>query len=169
MNESPDLSALPYHDPKPQGAADFYYVVNSTFQFIRREFGMEGLIRYWRELGSDYMKPVWTRWKAGGLEAMESYWKAFFSVEPESVVKVTRSATEVLLEVETCPAVKHIRADKRTFCPEFCQQCYYMNEAAAQKAGYTVRVTGGNGACRQRFFAAAPHQEPQKIEEILPC
>jgi len=169
QNPPPDLSALPCHDVKPHGAADFYHGTNATFAFIKKNLGMEELIRYWRELGTDYMKPVWERWKKTGLEGIETYWRAFFSVEPGSNVCVSRSEDEVAVEVAECPAIKHFRTAGRVVCPEYCQHCYYMHEAAAEKAGFTTRVTGGNGSCRQRFFAATANQEPQNIEEIELC
>lgn len=171
MNPSPaaDLSALPYHDTKPQGAADFYFAINATFRFIRASLGPEGLKAYWKDLGQSYMKPVWSRWQERGLEGIESYWRAFFAAEPGGSVEISRSAGEVVLEVKTCPAIRHLREGVREIVPEFCQHCYYVSEAAAREAGYEVRVTGGNGSCRQRFFPVAAHTAPQLLEEIRLC
>jgi hypothetical protein len=162
-------SLLPYRDVKPQGAADFYFAINATFRFIRASFGMEGLKTYWTDLGKTYMKPVWSRWQTKGLEGIEAYWRAFFAAEPGGIVQITRSATEVVLEVTTCPAIRHLREGGREIVPEFCQHCYYVSEAAAREAGYEVRVTGGNGSCRQHFFSSVMDRNPQHPEEILPC
>jgi len=171
MNPSPgaDLSALPYRDTKPQGAADFYFAINATFRFIRTSLGLEGLKSYWTDLGKSYMKPVWSRWRETGLEGIESYWRAVFAAEPGGSVRISRFAGEVVLEVTTCPAIRHLREGGREIVPEFCQHCYYVSEAAAREAGYEVRVTGGNGSCRQRFFPIATGLAPQQLEEIRTC
>jgi hypothetical protein len=171
MNPSPavDLSALPYRDTKLQGAPDFYFAINATFRFIRASLGGEGLKAYWEDLGKSYMKPVWNRWRELGLEGIESYWRAFFAAEPGGSVQISRSAGEVVLEVRVCPAIRHLREGGREIVPEFCQHCYYISEAAAREAGYAVRVTGGNGSCRQRFFPAVNHPAPQDMEEIRSC
>ena len=55
-----DASILPYTDTKPVGAADFYFAINATFRFLLNRFGIEGLRRYWTEIGGTgvYMAPA---------------------------------------------------------------------------------------------------------------
>ena len=157
---------LPFTDSKPVGAADFYFAINATFRFIEREFGPEGLRRYWEALGSRYYGPVTAAWKRGGLPAVADYWRAFFAAEPGSEVSVEASPEEVSLDVRVCPAFKHLRAHGRDIVPCFCQHCYYVSEAAAAPAGLTVRIEGGNGACRQTFLPRQPGLPPQDFTRI---
>lgn len=167
--QNPPSGALPYTDTKPQGAADFYFAINSTFRFIEKTLGTEGLVAYWQDLGTNYMKPVWTRWKTLGLEGIASYWRAFFDAEPGADVEVIPSADRVVLEVKTCPAIAHLRKGGRVVCPDFCRHCYYVSNAAAEKAGFTVRVEGGNGRCRQTFFPVGTDRNEQNLEAIHAC
>lgn len=161
---------LPYRDVKPVGAADFYYVNNATFTFIQGRFGEEGLRRYWSDLGRVYQRPVWERWRKGGLPAVAAYWRAFFAHEPGGEAVVHEEADRVVLEVRVCPALRHLRRGGRTILPSFCHHCYFIGEAAAREAGMTARVCGGGGACRQVFAprgtAAAGKLSPQRLEEI---
>lgn len=159
-------SPLPYRDNKPQGAADFYFAINATFRFVRKELGQAGLIRYWRALGRSYLKPVHERWKAGGMDAIGKYWDAFFAAEPECDVQIERRAGEVVLDIRTCPAIAHLRQAGREIVPEFCQHCYYVSEAAAREAGYTVRVCGGAGSCTQIFYPRQHAPSPQDLGAI---
>jgi hypothetical protein len=63
-----------------------------------------------------------------------------------------------------CPAIKHLRAHGREIVPCFCQHCYFQGEAMAAAAGLTLRLTGGNGACRQTVFRrASPHPHPAPL------
>jgi len=167
MLNSTSASSLPYRDTKPVGAADFYFAINATFRFIRARLGEAGLRRYWAQLGTEYMAPVWKSWKAQGLPGIAAYWRDFFAAEPGAEVEVSHDERRVVLEVHVCPAIAHLREHKREIMPGFCQHCYFVSEAAAQQAGYTVRVQGGNGSCRQEFYPAAANIEPQRLDEIV--
>lgn len=163
---SPSSAPLPYRDTKPVGAADFYLAINATFRFILQRMGMEGLRGYWHDLGTRYYAPVSARWKTGGLAAVAEYWRAFFDAEPGGDVTVTQLADEVLVQVKTCPAIKHLRAQGREIVPCFCQHCHFVSDAMGAPAGLTVRVLGGNGACEQRFAKRETCTEPQRMEDI---
>ena len=86
-----DISPLPYSDSKPVGAADFYFAINATFRFILARFGLDGLRRYWTDLGASYFSPVSDRWKSKGLIGIEEYWLSFFKAETGSEVEVRRT------------------------------------------------------------------------------
>ena len=159
-------TSLPYTDTKPVGAADFYFAINATFQFMLRKLGMEGLRRYWTELGSRYHAPVTGSWQEGGTTAIARYWRDFFKAEPGAAVEVSELADEVRLEVKVCPLIKHLRDNGRTILPCLCQHCYFVSEAMAGPAGYTVRVSGGNGSCTQRFLKREAGTPPQNLEDI---
>lgn len=159
-------TSLPYTDTKPVGAADFYFAINATFHFILRRLGMGGLRRYWTDLGSQYYAPVTRLWKEGGAAAIATYWRDFFKAEPASTVEVVEHADEVRLEVRVCPLIKHLRDNGRAILPCLCQHCYYVSEAMAAPAGYTVRISGGNGSCTQRFLKRDAGAPPQRLEDI---
>jgi hypothetical protein len=160
------IPPLPYRDTKPVGAADFYFAINTTFRFILGRFGMDGLRSYWRDLGTRYYSPVTERWNQGGLSSVTKYWKAFFDAEPGAEVEIHGDEREVRVEVKTCPAIKHLRAHGREIVPCFCQHCYFVSDAIAAPAGLSVRVSGGNGSCVQRFTKRDACVEPQRIEDI---
>ena len=162
----PAPDPLPYRDTKPVGAPDFYFAINATFRFLLDRFGIEGLRRYWRDLGARYYAPVTERWRRDGLGGVAEYWKAFFAAEPGAVVQIHESPDEVRVEVQTCPAIRHLRDHGRKVVPCFCQHCYFVSEAIAAPAGLSVRVTGGDGACVQRFTRHDPHRASQRIEDI---
>jgi hypothetical protein len=164
------MTALPHTDSKKVGAGDFYFAINATFRFIEKQLGRDALRRYWQELGSTYYAPVTAMWKHGGLPAVGRYWRAFFDAEPGAEVQVEVAADRVSVDVRICPAIKHLRVHGREIVPCFCQHCYYVSEAAAAPAGLTVRVEGGNGACRQTFLprhSPLPPQDPARIKEVV--
>ncbi len=158
--------ALPYTDVKKVGAADFCFAINATFGFIHDRLGYDALQRYWHELGSRYYAPVTAAWKRGGLPEVGRYWRAFFDAEPGAEVTVEVAADRVTVDVRVCPAFKHLRAHGREVFPCFCQHCYFVSEAAGAPAGLTVRIQGGNGACRQTFAPRQASLPPQDLAQI---
>jgi len=161
-----ERSPLPYRDTKPVGAADFYFAIHATFRFIVQRFGLDGLRRYWTDLGSQYDAPVSAAWRQRGLAGVAEYWRAFFAAEPGAEADVTECGAAVVVDVRVCPAFKHLRAHGREIVPCFCQQCYFLNEAIAAPAGLTVRVEGGNGTCRQTFLLRDDGIPPQDLNAI---
>ena len=133
---------------------------------------MIGLERYWTELGTRYFAPVSRKWNEGGLAAISVYWRAFFAAEPAAEANVSETPDMVIVEVKVCPAIKHLRANRREILPCFCQHCYFISEAIASPAGFTVRITGGNGTCRQTFHrreAGVVAQDMGDIREAESC
>lgn len=162
---SPATNPLPYTDTKPVGAADFYFAINATFRFVLARHGIEGLRRYWTDMGAGYYRPVMERWKEG-LPSVAEYWRAFFKAEPGAKAEVAETPDAVTLNVQVCPAIKHLRDHGREIVPCFCQHCHFVSEAIAAPAGLTVRVSGGNGSCTQRFVRREGCPEPQRIGDI---
>ena len=162
----PPVSTLPYVDTKPQGAADFYYATNATFRFILARLGGEGWRRYLGDLGREYFAPVNRLWREGGLPAVARYWRDFFAAEPGAVVEVLEQPDRVEVCVRECPAIKHLRAGGREIVREYCQHCYHLGSTRAAAAGLTMRLAGGNGACRQTFAAAGAGLAPQDMTAI---
>ena len=160
------MTPLPYTDTKPVGAADFYFAINATFRFVLARFGADGLRKYWTDLGTQYFAPVAARWETGGLAAVADYWRAFFAAEPGAEVDVEQTAAAVTLDVKVCPAIRHLRENGREIVPCFCQHCYFISEAMAAPAGLTVRLEGGNGACRQKFLRRDAADAPQDLAQI---
>jgi hypothetical protein len=118
-NTKQSPSPLPYRDNKPVGAPDFYFAINATFRFILNTLGVEGLRRYWSDMGKSYFAPVTARWRDQGLKGVASYWRAFFEAEPGAAVDVVTNEDTVTLEVRVCPAIKHLRAHGREIVPVF--------------------------------------------------
>ena len=158
---------LPYTDKKPQGAADFYLAINSTFRFLLAKLGRDGWIRYLDEMGRGYFGAVNERWRSGGLPAVARYWRAFFAAEPGAEVEVTEKTDCVVITVNVCPAIRHLREQGREIVGQYCQHCYYLGNSRAEASGFAMRLEGGNGSCRHTYFARQSAAEPQDINRIL--
>jgi hypothetical protein len=134
-------------------APDFYFVVNSTARHIHDEYGMDVLIDYWRSLGREYYGERAALWRDGGLQAIANDWQQYFLHEPGAEVRTTVAEDAVELDIQVCPAIKHLRASSREIVPFFCDHCDHTCGSMAEQAGYGFERTGGMGSCRQRFYA----------------
>lgn len=132
-------------------AADFYFAINATFRYILDNHGEQALIGYWRAMGERYFAPLSERFRAGGLDEVERYWRAFFDKEPGGDVRVEQSDDRVLVDVRDCPAIGWLRANGREIVPLYCQHCHHVSSAVASSAGLAFALEGGGGSCRQSF------------------
>jgi hypothetical protein len=161
------MGSLPYTDTKPQGAADFYFVINATFSFMLRHLGEAGFIDWLTELGVGYYAPVNTQWREGGLPAVARYWRDFFAAEPGSEVEVTEEGGQVLIAVKRCPAILHLKAHQRDIVPCYCRHCAVLGQVRADSAGLSMQVEGGNGSCIHRYAAAGVlKQDIRAVREV---
>jgi hypothetical protein len=134
-------------------APDFYFAVNAMFRHLHDRFGKPALIDYWRRLGRDYYASRVETWKTGGSDAIASDWAEYFSHEPGAVVHVNRPDPHtVMLDIQVCPAIKHLRDNQREIVPYFCEHCDHVCSSMAQAAGFSFERTGGMGSCQQRFI-----------------
>lgn len=132
-------------------APDFYFAINATFRHLHDRYGKEALIDYWRRLGQEYYRDRILRWREGGPQAIADDWQAYFAEEPQAEVRVSAGDDWAELDVATCPAIKHLRHERREIVPYFCEHCDHVCGSMAEQAGYQFARTGGMGSCRQRF------------------
>jgi hypothetical protein len=136
-------------------APDFYFAINATFRHVHDHYGKEALVDYWRSLGREYYRPRIASWRAGGPQAIADDWQAYFAHEPQAEVRVAADSDSAELDVQVCPAIKHLRQEGRDIVPYFCEHCDHVCGAMAEEAGYRFTRAGGMGNCRQRFTRSA--------------
>lgn len=132
-------------------APDFYFAVSSIFRHIHDHHGKQTLVKYWRDLGREHYAQRWRKWRDQGLPAIAQDWQDYFSHEPGAELDITTQADRVVLDIHTCPAIKHIRAHNRHLPEYFCEHCDHICGSMAEEAGFQFIREGGMGSCRQSF------------------
>lgn len=132
-------------------APDFYFGVNAIARHIHDRYGKPALVHYWRSLATEYYAGRIARWQTGGLAEIERDWRDYFTREPGACVTVRNSGQAVELDIQVCPAVKHLRDNAREIVPYFCEHCDHTCGAMAAAAGFSFERFGGMGSCVQRF------------------
>ncbi|MBM3289629.1 MAG: hypothetical protein FJY92_05710 [Candidatus Hydrogenedentes bacterium] len=136
-------------------AGDFYFAINATFRFVLDNYGEQALIDYWRAMGEEYFAPLSARFREGGLDEVERYWREFFAAEPGGDVDVSHKDDAVVIDVRDCPAIRWLRANGRAIVPQYCAHCHHVSGAIAGRAGLAFALEGGGGTCRQTVRAGA--------------
>jgi hypothetical protein len=142
-------------------APDFYFVVNSTARHVHDVYGKEVLVEYWRALGKEYYRKRIENWLSAGLPAVAQDWHDYFLKEPGADVRVTIAEDLVHLDIQVCPAIKHLRESGREIVPYFCEHCDHICGAMAEGANMQFARTGGMGSCVQTFSL--------KPGDLTPC
>lgn len=133
-------------------APDFYFGNNAMFRHIHDRFGMPALVRYWRELGAEYYRRRSLAWRGGSMVDIARDWRTYFDKEPQAQVRITSDDTTVTLDVDVCPAIKHLRDCGREIVPYFCEHCDHVTGAMAEIANCRFERTGGMGSCQQKII-----------------
>jgi hypothetical protein len=141
-------------------APDFFFAVNAMFRHLHDRYGMDALVTYWHTLGREYYAARWNGWRQEGARAVAEDWRTYFANEPGAQVIVAMDGDSTVdLDVQVCPAIKHLRDHAREIVPYFCDHCDHVCGAMADAAGFSFERTGGMGSCRQRFVQLGARSE----------
>ena len=132
-------------------APDFYFAVNAMFRHVHDRYGKQALVDYWETLGREYYANRVEQWRGGGARGVAADWRAYFDDEPQAEVAITTQGDAVELDVQVCPAIRHLRDHERDIVPYYCEHCDHICGVMAEAAGFRFERSGGMGSCRQRF------------------
>jgi len=134
---------------------DFHGALSFGIQFLDEQYGMAGLEEFFTRAAKAVYAQLIKNLRERGLEALKEHWDTVFGLEDGDFE--TRYEDGVLvLDVRTCPAVHHMRANNYRTADHFCEHTRIVNEAICAGAGYACSVEYDQeaGRCVQRFWRA---------------
>ncbi|HOD51572.1 MAG TPA: hypothetical protein PKY01_18170 [Candidatus Hydrogenedentes bacterium] len=134
---------------------DFHGALSFGIQFLDEQYGMAGLEEFFTRAAKAVYAQLIKNLRERGLEALKEHWDTVFGLEDGDFE--TRYEDGVLvLDVRTCPAVHHMRANNYRVADHFCEHTRIVNEAICAGAGYACSVEYDQeaGRCVQRFWRA---------------
>jgi len=134
---------------------DFHGALSFGIQFLDDQYGMAGLEEFFARAAKAVYAQLIENLRERGLEALKEHWDTVFGLEDGDFE--TRYEDGVLvLDVRTCPAVHHMRANNYRVADHFCEHTRIVNEAICAGAGYACSVEYDQeaGRCVQRFWRA---------------
>jgi hypothetical protein len=134
---------------------DFHGALCYAIRYLDERFGPEATDEYLRQVGSNNYKPLIDALKAQGLPALERHWQIVFGQEGGKF-RMFREGDHLVLAVDECPAIAHLKKTGQFFTKRFCQTTVMVNQAVCQSAGFeaSCEYEPGEGRCVQRFWKA---------------
>lgn len=135
---------------------DFHGALSYAILYLDKTFGLQATIEYLQQVGRTCYAPLSAQIKKLGLSALEKHLRHVFTKE-EGRFTIHYEGNTLVLEIQQCPAVSHLRKTGQLFTERFCESTKVINETICQNAGYrsSCIYEPGQGKCVQKFWQEA--------------
>ena len=133
---------------------DFHGALSRGLDYLREHYGEDAVRQYLHEFTLRYYAPLRQEILSRGLDALEDHFRAMYEREGGSF-RIRRTPDELVLEVDACPAVTHMRSAGYTVSPLFVETTRTVNETLCEGSPFAAELRSyreDNGASVQRFF-----------------
>lgn len=132
---------------------DFHGALCYAIKYLDDNFGEQATEEYLAQVGKTYFKPLSESLKKYGLTALETHWQSLFQKEGGEI-KMYYQDDQLVLEVDQCPAVAHLKKIGMFFTERYCQSTVVVNRTICREAGYrcSCEYQSGEGKCMQKFW-----------------
>lgn len=137
---------------------DFHSALNCGIIYLHRHFGEQAVREYLREFALRWHAPLRQRLATEGLPALRRHFEAIYAIEGAAVC-FEQTADELVVRVDACPAVMHMRGRGEEVSPLFSETTRTVNEALCEGTEYVAELVayeGQTGRSVQRFRRRSP-------------
>jgi len=128
---------------------DFHGTVNTTINYIVKNFGADAIRKIFFNTGRDVYKSIREKLTKGDASELIEHWNYYFNRE-NAAFRIVSNADNVILYVDECPAVKHIKKLGLELSPHFCDQTDYVNKGICSGTDFDITtVKTGECSCIQ--------------------
>ncbi len=118
---------------------DFHGALNQALVYLERNFGGEAVGEYLRQFAGNFYSPLTRDLKKRGLDALKDHLERIYTLEGADF-RIERSADELVLTVDACPAVAHIRKMGLPVSRHFSETTKTLNAAICEGTGYEFEL-----------------------------
>ena len=138
---------------------DFHANMNATLEYVGRRYGRDALRKLFRETAHKVYGSIYEKLKAGDLSELVEHWRYFMDREGADY-SLEESEESVVMTVQKCPAIAHLRKLGLQPSEFFCDQTTLLNEAWCEGTPFeaTTEITG-EGSCIQRIRRSSKMRE----------
>ena len=133
---------------------DFHGALSVGLEYLENNYGKEAVRQYLQRFATTFHAPLTEAINRRGLIALKEYLGKLYEIEGGQV-KMTLSEDELLVEVDTCPAVMHMREHGYTVARSFNETTRTVNEAICESTPFTAQLLEYDeqtGRSIQRFY-----------------
>jgi len=133
---------------------DFHGALSAGIEYLHRRYGEQAVRDYLRRFAATCYAPLAAALRERGLVAMKEHLERTYQAE-QGKISLTLSDDELLLEVDACPAVTHMRQHGYPVARLFRETTRTVYEAICEGTPFAVEVLDydqATGRSRVRFY-----------------
>lgn len=119
---------------------DFHGALSDGLQYLDRRFGPDAVREFLRRFTLAYYAPLRRDLKRRGLVALKEHFERLYATEGGSA-HITLTEEELVVRVEACPAVTHLRAHGYPVARLFFETTRTVNEALCEGTDFAAELT----------------------------
>lgn len=133
---------------------DFHGALSTGIEYLHRNFGEDAVREYLRDFSRSFYAPLMKEVKEQGLSALKDHFEQMYKIEGGSV-RISCTEDELIIQVEECPAVSHMRKHGYKVAELFFETSRTVNETLCEGtplAAELLNYDQETGRCVQRFY-----------------
>jgi len=133
---------------------DFHGAMSCAIDYLHKNYGEDAVREYLRRFAKTFYVPLIKELNDRGLIALKEHFERIYRIEGGDV-EISLNDDELIIQVNKCPAVTHLRNNNRPIASLFYETTKTVNEALCEDTRFKSMFsdynenTGGN---IQRFF-----------------
>ena len=137
---------------------DFHGALSVGLEYLHKRYGEEAVRQYLWQFARKFYAPLTQDLNERGLSAIEEHLREIYALEG-GAIRITSSADELRFEVETCPAVSHLRGKGYPVARLFRETMETVYRAICHETPFSTRLEHYDeqtGRSTLRFFRSDP-------------
>jgi len=133
---------------------DFHGALSAGIEYLQQNYGDDAVREYLRQFATRFYGPLSAALKRRGLVALEEHFARVYE-EEGALARMRLSDDELLIELEACPAVTHMRKRGYRVAGLFGETTKTVNEAICEGTPFAAELLeydDETGRSIQRFF-----------------
>jgi hypothetical protein len=133
---------------------DFHKALSGGIEYLHFNYGEQAVREYLRQFANRFYAPLKEDLRQRGLVAIREHYEKIYKIEGGKI-DITFSEDELILKVEACPAVTHLRKGGYPVARLFYETTKTVNEVICQGSEFLfelVEYDQQTGRSVQRFY-----------------
>lgn len=133
---------------------DFHGGLSAGIEYLHTNYGRQAVRDYLRQFALAYYSPLKKSLDERGLVAIKEHYEKIYDIEGGKI-EITLCDDELILKVDACPAVMHMRENGYSVAELFHETTKTVNEAICQGSEFDfelVEYDPETGRSVQRFY-----------------
>ena len=132
---------------------DFHGALSAGIDYLHHTYGPDAVREYLRGFAVSYYAPTIAAVRERGLPALREHFERIYGIEGATPI-IRMTDDELVVEVERCPAVSHMRAQGYTVARMWAETVRSVNEGLVDGTDFEAELVAYDdetGASVQRF------------------